>query len=241
MINVGQGDGLLVISPDGFTMMVDAGDEPTYNHIDDYLQEEGVSQLDYTLVSHQHADHMGAMDLVLRDHLEIGVAYDGGGFASTQAYRDYITAASDRRQTVEVGNRLDLGPQLEVQVLHADVGDRDNENNNSVVVRLTYGSFHLLLGGDCESELCESAFDPGPIDVYKVHHHGSSDSSSQRLLDQMQPSDALISVGLGNDYGHPSGSTLSKLSEMGIHTWRTDEVGDVVVRADGSGFTVAPH
>lgn len=239
VLDVDQGDGLLVISPDGFTMLVDAGDEDTHLALERRLLAVGATGLDFTLVSHQHADQMGAMDLVLTEHPEVGIARDGGGTADTSAYDEYVLAAGHRRRAVLAGDTLDLGPASAVDVLHSDIGDGGNENNNSVVVRLTYGGVRMLLGGDCEAEVCEAAFDPGPIDIYKVHHHGSSDSTSQRIVARMAPSLALISVGLDNDYGLPDESTLSRLSAAGAEIRRTDEEGNIVVVTDGEGWDVS--
>ncbi len=238
VIDVGQGDGALLVSPDGFTLLMDAGEESAYESIRQLLDSEGIPGLDYTLVSHQHSDHMGAMDLVLRDHPEVGVAFDGGGRADTDAFRDYRAAAGDRRTTVVTGDELDVGPAMLVSVLHASIGDRDNENNNSVVVRLSHGEVSALVGGDCEFPSCERAIAPGPTDIYKVHHHGSSDSTSPLLLAQLVPSVAIISAGEGNDYGHPDFSTLQELDQAGVEIWRTDHSGTVTVRGDGSTFTV---
>jgi len=239
VMDVWQGDGVLVVSPDGFTMLVDAGDEDDYWGIKEHFRDQGIAGLDYTLVSHQHADHMGAMDWALEDHPEAGLAFDGGGRADSNAFSDYRAMAADKRTTVRVGDLLDMGPAITVEVLHADIGDRDNENNNSVVIRITHGEVTALLGGDCESAVCESSFDPGPIDIYKVHHHGSVDSSAPWFLDQMSPSVALISCGEGNDYGHPDGPTLRRLQDAGAEVWRTDEVGHIVARSDGSAFTIS--
>jgi competence protein ComEC len=141
---------------------------------------------------------------------------------------------------VEVGQHFDLGPSVDVEVLHADVGDDDSENNNSVVLRVTYGAVRLLLGGDCESDDCEASFDAGPIDVYKVHHHGSQSSSSPEFLRSMAPTLALISAGEDNDYGHPDDDTLDALDEAGAEVWRTDEVGTIRVDVDGVGYSLAP-
>lgn len=179
------------------------------------------------------------MDLALEDHPEVGVAWDHGGPAATQSFDDYVAAAGDRRTTVRAGQALDLGPSTRVEVLHADIGDGENENNNSIVLRVTYGDVRLLLGGDCEALVCEAAFDPGPIDVYKVHHHGSEDSSGLALVDAMQPSVALISAGEDNDYGHPDWPTLRALEEAGAEIWRTDESGSLRVDVDGTGWTVS--
>lgn len=238
MIDVWQGDGLLVISPDGFAMMVDAGDWDQADAVKNYLSSQGVTALNYTVASHMHSDHIGSLDDVLHYHPEISVAFDNGGSYDSGSYDSYVREAGDRRHTLQTGDTIDLGPSMEVDVLHAGQNDMDNENNNSIVLRLRYNNINVLLGGDCESEYCESTFDPGPIDIYKVHHHGSSDSSSTRLLDEMQPRTALISVGQGNDYGHPTSSTLSHLEDVGARVWRTDLEGDVVVRSDGQSWTV---
>ncbi|GDX83209.1 hypothetical protein LBMAG42_50200 [Deltaproteobacteria bacterium] len=238
MIDVWQGDGLLITSPAGFTMLVDAGDESAYPGVRRWLLDHAPGGVDYTLVSHQHADHMGAMDRVLQDHPEVGLAWDGGGVATSDSYDDYVLAAGNRRTTIVAGQTLDLGPDLLVEVLHSDVGSTENENYNSVVIKLTYGSVRTLMGGDCETEGCERYFDAGGVDIYKVHHHGSSDSSGGRILVDMQPRLALISAGEGNDYGHPDKVTLDTLDQVGADVWRTDEDGSVRVAIDGATWLV---
>lgn len=238
-VDVGQGDGALLVSPAGFTLLLDAGDEAQFGNVRRLLRDEGIAGLDYTLVSHQHADHMGAMDLALAEHPEVGVAFDGGGRADSDAFRDYRAAAGDRRRTVVAGDEIDVGAGMTVTVLHGDVGDRENENNNSVVVRVVHGEVSALVGGDCEFPTCERGFTVDPTDVYKVHHHGSSDSSSGWLLGQLTPSVAVISCGEGNDYGHPHASVLRALAEAGVEVWRTDLSGTVTVRSDGATYAVS--
>ncbi len=238
-VDVWQGDGALLVSPGGFTMLVDAGDEAQFGNVRRLLRDQGIVGIDYTLVSHQHADHMGAMDVALAEHPEAGLAFDGGGRAESDAFRDYLEAAGDRRTTVVVGDTIDLGAGMEAAVLHADVGDRDNENNNSVVLRLEHGDVSALVGGDCEFPTCERGFDPGPTTIYKVHHHGSSDSSSGWLLSRMTPSLAVISSGEGNDYGHPHASVLRALADAGVEVWRTDLSGTVTVDSDGRTYAVS--
>ena len=238
MIDVWQGDGFLITSPAGFTMLVDAGDESVYPDVRRWIAKRAPGGLDYTLVSHQHADHMGGMDRVLLNHPEVGLAWDGGGTATTQSFDDLVAAAGDRRTPIVAGQTLDLGDDLLVEVLHSDVGSTENENYNSVVIKLTYGSVRVLMGGDCESEGCERYFDAGEVDIYKVHHHGSSDSSMDRMLGSMAVKVALISAGTGNDYGHPDRSTLAALESAGAEVWRTDEDGSVRVGIDGTTWTV---
>ena len=236
-MDVGQGDGILIVSPDGFSMLVDSGDESQAGAVAAYLASISLPGLDYTLVSHMHADHMGAMDLVLVDHPETVACFDHGAAFTTNEFDEYVAAAGARRTEVIAGSSIDLGPSVTVDVLHADVDDTSNENLNSVVFRVNHGDLAFLLGGDCESP-CEAGFNPGKIEVYKVHHHGSADSSSDGLLSQMDPYTAVISVGAGNSFGHPTAEALDRLDAHQADIYRTDLDGDIVVRSDGVGYTV---
>ncbi len=237
MIDVGQGDGLLVISPDGFVMLVDGGGSGHDDEIDAFLASLGLDEIDYTLTSHMHEDHLGSTDEILALHPEIVACFDHGGSYSTTAYLEYDAAAAGLRVPLVAGDTIDLGPSLQAEVLHAHSAAQ-NENLNSVVLRLEYGDVRVLLGGDCETSGCEDQFDPGPIDVYKVHHHGSLDSSGAPLLSAMMPEVALIPVGAGNAYGHPSSETLSRLNAVGAAVFRTDQDADISVVSDGTGVEV---
>ena len=237
LIDVGQGDAILVISPDGFAMLLDAGDEGQAPTVLGYLDSQGLTGLDYTLVSHMHDDHLGSMDDVLDAHSEVVASFDHGGDYTTASYQGYDAAAAERRGARVEGDRVDLGPSVEAEVIHAH-RDGDNENDNSVVLRITYGGVRVLLGGDCETDGCETRFDPGPIDVYKVHHHGSGTATSGVLLGQMSATTALISVGADNPFGHPAQSTLDRLDSYGIVVHRTDLAGDIVVVSDGKTYSV---
>jgi len=237
MIDVWQGDSILVVSPDGFVMLVDAGKDAQAAAVTSYLQYVGVEALDYTLVSHMHEDHLGAMDDVLGQHPEVVARFDHGHDYTTTAYDNYVQAAGECRTALGLGDEIDLGPSVLADVLHAYTGS-GNENLNSLVLRIVYGDVAVLLGGDCETFGCELQFDPGPIDVYKVHHHGSNDSSADPFLDPMGAGVALIPVGEGNPYGHPHGETLQRLYDNGFDVYRTDLDGDIQVRSDGQTVEV---
>lgn len=237
MMDVGQGDGLVVVSPDGFVMLVDAGNDGNQTTINNYLASIGVTSVDYATVSHMHADHLGSMDHLLNAYPEIVASFDNGNTAGTIQYSEYSSAAGARRVTVNPGDTIDMGPSVQVDVLHADA-NASGENDNSVVLRITHGSQTFLLGGDCESG-CESGFDPGQIDVYKAHHHGSRTSSSDLLLSRMAPTDtAIVSMSAGNSYGHPHQEAMDRLTSYGIAIYRTDLDGPLAVYSDGVSHAV---
>jgi beta-lactamase superfamily II metal-dependent hydrolase len=237
LVDVGQGDALLVISPSGFVLLVDAGPSSACDDLAWYLESHGIAAIDYTLVSHQHSDHNANMDDEILAHPEVVACFDNGGDFDTSYDWDYEDAAGARRVPLALGDTIDLGPQVRAEVLHSDVG-AGNENLNSVVLLLEYGEFRMLLGGDCE-EPCEATVETDPVDVYKVHHHGSDDSSSLAFLERIAPLVGFIPVGADNDYGHPAASTLRKLEALGVAVYRTDEDGDVLLTSDGEGFSVA--
>ena len=234
VVDVGQGDAIVVVSPDGFVMLVDAGPSSACDELYWHLDTHGIHGIDYTLLSHQHTDHHGSMDAVLADHPEVVAAFDNNGAFPDASDVTYRVAAVGRRVPLFAGRFIDMGPQMSIEVLHADEGS-SNENDNSVVLLLSYDDVSVLLGGDCEGP-CEASFDPGPVDVYKVHHHGASDSSSDALLQSMEPLAALISVGEGNRYDHPDSSTLRALEDVGADLYRTDLDGDILLESDGTSF-----
>jgi len=109
-----------------------------------------------------------------------------------------------------------------------------DENANSLVLRVDYGADAALLGGDCVTEGCEDAFDPGAIGLYEVHHHGGDDASSEALLAQMEPDQAMIPAD-----GPPDPAVLARLAAHGGEVFRTDLDGAIHAESEGLGFTVA--
>jgi competence protein ComEC len=142
---------------------------------------------------------------------------------------------------------LDFGDGVRAEVLHPPLprlaGTEEDINNNSVVLRLTYGSSSVLLAGDAGCEAEQAIIASGAdirSDVLKVAHHGSRSASGDAWLDAVQPRVAVISVGRGNSFGHPSRIVLDRLSRRHVTVYRTDRNGAVVVRLSPESFRVDP-
>jgi competence protein ComEC len=245
MIDVGQGDAIALRTPAGRWLLFDAGRDWTGGDagratVIPYLRRRGGEVVLFVL-SHPHADHVGGGASVITA-LHPTTYWDGAYAGTSSPYRASLIAARDHHvawSRVHPGDSL-LVDGVRLRVLAPDsawmVGLRD-PNAGSVVVRAEYGGVRLLLMGDAEKgeeERLVAAYGSElHADVLKVGHHGSSTSSTPDFLALVHPRVALISVGAGNMYGHPSASVLRALTAIGAAVLRTDLEGSIVCRTDG--------
>jgi len=234
VLDVGQGDSILLDPSDGGPVLVDGG--PPGGDLGEHLEREGVSSLAAAVVTHDQSDHVGGIDEVLYDRFPVHRLVYG------QPAPDFLRAA----RTVNVPTaKVAAGSGLRSGSLHLDVmwpspgalASRPTDPNEDALVLLArWRSFSMLLTADAEAETVP--VDPGPVDVLKVAHHGSDDSGLDALLDRTGPRLAVISVGAGNPYGHPTAQTLATLAEHGVPTLRTDASGDVTIDVSAGGWSV---
>ena len=236
-IDVGQGDSIFLRSPNGKTMLVDAGTPDSFESIQNVLSEEGVTKLDVVVMTHPHSDHMGSMKKVI-DNYDIGTFYMPDAVNTTSSFDRMLSALEKKKVKTKViwgsaKTTINWDGDVEVRVLSPIKGAdyQDNLNDMSVVIKVTYGETSLLLTGDAESYAEElmiaSEKELLQADVLKIGHHGSSTSSSQAFLDAVQPKAVVISLGKNNDYGHPHRETMQRLKKLGTEIYRTDELGTV--------------
>ena len=237
-LDVGQGDGILLETPQG-AMLIDAG--PPEARVDDQLRRMGLHTLAALVTTHAHRDHVGGGPSVLRrlrvgqviDPMQTGVGFDERELRRTARLRGVPLVPA------RVGKVYALG-QLRVRVLWPDrAGSRDEDPHvHGTVLLVSYGSTDLLLTGDSESTVTRS-LPLRQVEVLKVAHHGSSDKGFPELLATVRPRIAVISVGAHNDYDHPRADTLAALNDRGgLAVYRTDEHGRVVLESDGTSMTV---
>lgn len=238
MLDVGQGDGILLQTKAG-AVLVDEG--PPEAHVATQLRALGVRRLAALVVTHPHRDHLGGAAEVV-DSFPVGFVLDP--LEPTDSLDEAALQREARERGVRVvparvGERYDLG-ELHIRVLWPDgPGLRgEDPHEHGVVLLASYGHFDALLTGDSESPVT-LPLRPPEVELLKVAHHGSSDDGLGELLQLVRPKIALISVGEGNDYGHPAPSTMTVLTSYpGLAVYRTDEDGRITVESDGTTFSL---
>jgi competence protein ComEC len=237
-LDVGQGDAALLQVPQG-AVLVDEG--PPEAHVADQLRRLGVRRLAAVVLTHPQRDHVGGAAEVLNE-LPVDVVLDPAIPAANPEERGAREAAARHGIRVAItraGESFELG-RLRIRVLWPDgPGHRGEDPNQHAIVALaSYGSMDALLTADAESDVT-LPLRPPPVELLKVAHHGSADAGLNSLLQLLRPRLAVVSVGAGNDYGHPAPSTLAALESFpGLAMYRTDTDGRVTVESDGERFWV---
>jgi beta-lactamase superfamily II metal-dependent hydrolase len=268
-INVGQGDATLVISPTGKTLLFDAGPSAQGNKIRQIFNNNGLTTLDFFVVGHYHADHIGSIDELLATGITLTTAsYDRGGSFTTQSYTDYVNSVGTKRQTMTLGQIIDLGGGVTAEcvaidgrtqngnVSTLDSAGVDDENSHSIGLVIRYGTFDYfiasdLTGGgvsggatkpDVESKLAPYV---GDVDVLHVGHHGSRTSTNQFLVDTLKAEQSVVSFASNNTFGHPTQEVIDRLTNstrmINILFTQTSPVGTSAKTRVGGDITFSTN
>jgi len=242
-IDVGQGDSAL-IQYNGTTILIDAGEADEGPAIVTYLKHQEISDIDILIATHPHSDHIGGMQDVLKN-FNVRNVIDSGMPHTTTTYQKFLETIDHTTipyTTVRPGDSFSPAPGLTMLVLSAPDGSKDQDlNDGSIVLRVSYGRVNILFEGDAGTSTEELMIHSGlPLEsqILKVAHHGSPHGTGSEFLKRVRPEAAIISVGAGNDYGHPAEATLLRLEDSGALIFRTDTDGSIVVRTDGMTFSV---
>lgn len=229
-LDVGQGN-CVIAESNGHYMLIDGGNSDHSSFVVSYLRNLGITTLDYVVISHYDADHLSGIIGVLNNY-NVTKVISPDYESDTKTYNSYVSIMDEKNYTAihpSIGDNFNLG-NASFQIVAPTKYTYEDENNNSVGIRLTDGSHSFLILGDAESESESDLINDGidlSCDVYMVSHHGSSSSSTNALLDLIHPSIAVISVG-HNDYGHPTEQSLKRLRSHNISILRTDQDGTII-------------
>jgi competence protein ComEC len=245
-VDVGQGDSIFIVAPDGATMLIDAGGpvggvteaadatsrfDVGEEVVSPYLWSRRFRRIDIFALTHAHSDHMGGMPAILRNFRprELWVSID----PDSQSYRALLAEARDLGVTVRhfyAGDHMDWNG-TQISILSPEAGYTNPGqpvNDDSLVMRMQYGRSSVLLEGDAEAASERAMLASGrvaPVTLLKVGHHGSRTSTTQEFLNAAAPKDAVISVGRGNTFGHPRFEVIDRIAEARTKLYRTDEFG----------------
>ncbi len=240
-LDVGQGDCCWLHLPNGDDVLVDGGKPQVGPTVVAYLQQHGVADVDFMVATHGDSDHIGGLLDVLQA-MPVGTAWLDSQTCTTGTCLDLYREFAEHgvvTATVRMGESYRWG-DVSVSVLNPSEPLYTDKNNNSIVLRVSYGSVDFLLTGDAESGAESRMMHSGlalDAEVLKVSHHGSDSASTAAFLAAVGPQAAVVSVG-PNSYGHPRPEVLQRLADVGAAVYRTDEEGTVTVTTDGVTWIV---
>jgi beta-lactamase superfamily II metal-dependent hydrolase len=247
-IDVGQGDSMLIIAPNGASMLIDGGEPSEGLKVVSYAKSLGITVFNTVVCTHPHSDHLGGLITVLQQMTVLQVL-DSGQVSATQTFKEYMNVIRQKNipfKVVKHGDAVNLDPSIQVEVLSPPpqyfTGTRSDPNANSIVLKVTYMQISFLFAADAEAET-EAYLNRFNIDcdVLKVPHHGSKYSSSPAFLQSVSPLIGVIEVGANNQYGHPHQETLVRYASVGAFIYRTDWHGTVIASTDGRSLVLSPE
>lgn len=244
-IDVGQGDSTLIITPDKKTVLIDGGGSDSFDVgkkvLLPYLLDRRILKIDYVLISHFDTDHATGVAQIL-GKIDVSSIILTRQLEENDIYRHILSIAKEKKIKliyVKEGDVLKIGG-IKISIIHPENKLMINNpmNNNSIVCKVEYNSFSMLLTGDIEMEAEELILRKNinlKADVLKVAHHGSKTSTTGEFLKAINPKVALIGVGKNNNFGHPSNEVIQRLKENGTRIYRTDENGEISITVNKKG------
>lgn len=235
--DVGQADSELIIADDK-VMLIDAGNAEDGVNLAKYIKALGVKKIDYLIGTHAHEDHIGGMEQIVKK-FDIGTIYMPDVSTTTRTYESLLDAISKKGlgiSTVNIGDTFSVGSGV-CTVMNVRNEEQADLNDTSICLHFVYGTNKFLFMGDASEDMEKDVTWP-EVDVLKVSHHGSETATSEDFLSQTKPKAAIISCGIGNQYGHPNADTLTRLENIGAKIYRTDEVGTILLTSNGSTYDI---
>ena len=237
MIDVGQGDSILVQTPTNKNILIDGGDEDSENIIISYLRQKRIKTIDIIIATHPDSDHIGSLDNIIKK-FNVNSIYMPEQSTDSEAYQNLINSCTDKNLSIQhlyKNDVLNIDNNINIYVLSPSY-IQEESNLNSIVFKLTFNDNSFLFMGDAEEENEKEilhSFKLNNINFIKIGHHGSNSSSSIEFIKKISPDIAAISCGYKNQYGHPHREVINNLKQNHVSIYRTDRIGDIVFYSDG--------
>ncbi|HBG6419699.1 TPA: MBL fold metallo-hydrolase [Clostridioides difficile] len=237
MIDVGQGDSILVQTPTNKNILIDGGDEDSENIIISYLRQKRIKTIDIIITTHPDSDHIGSLDNIIKK-FNVNSIYMPEQSTDSEAYQNLINSCTDKNLSIQhlyKNDVLNIDNNINIYVLSPSY-IQEESNLNSIVFKLTFNDNSFLFMGDAEEENEKEilhSFKLNNINFIKIGHHGSNSSSSLEFIKKISPDIAAISCGYKNQYGHPHREVINNLKQNHVSIYRTDRIGDIVFYSDG--------
>ncbi len=238
--DVGQGDCQFLEFPDGTTMLIDAGPTDAGEGVVQKIKELGHDSIDILVASHPDSDHIGGLRYPLRE-MKVGEVWAPDASKDTYAYEKFLKAVDGQGLTInkaESDTTIREGEGYSIEFLGPDMSrQRDDLDSNSfsTIIRVQFGDTSFLFTGDAYKDQIDRA-EEDYVDVLKVAHHGSYSGTDEKLIEQIQPSIAIIQYAEDNPYGYPHDEVRAALE--GVPTYGNAENGDITVTSDGWSLDV---
>lgn len=241
-INVGQGESIYIEFPNGDDVLIDAGKSNQGSTVVNYLKgQENNIDLEYLIATHPDADHVGGMKDVFNNLNVRNFIYPKDAPHTTQTWKNVLSLANTEGCKIidgVPGTMFNIGG-VTMKFIHSSTDFSDN-NDDSIVTYLDYNNTEFLFTGDIEETAEKDMVSKGlvpDVDFMTVPHHGSKGSSTSEFLSKAKPEHAIVSVG-DNSYGHPTSDALSRYRSIGAKVYRTDQLGNIVIKTNGNTSTI---
>lgn len=241
LIDVGQGDSILIKTPNNKVILIDGGPPKAGKKVVNYLKKKQIDTIDLIIATHPHIDHIGGLPHVMNE-IKVKQILDTGKLHTTLTYAKYISQIRKQKIPMKIAKQnqlIHLDPSLNIQILNAYERPKNN-NQSSIALKIRYKNIDFLFLSDIEEDQEKYLAETYHIeaDFVKVAHHGSKTSSSLEFIQQVNPKVALLTYSKKNKYGHPVKQVIDNLNTTDAHIYSTAVFGDVVIHTNGKGYLI---
>jgi len=242
-IDVGEGDCILIQTPNNKNILVDTGNLSVGYKVKQYLNSKNISLLECIIVTHMHPDHMGGIFNILPEYRTNTVYYNGFRPKNNEFFFELVNLTKELNipmKKLSAGNKLFFG-KVKTEVLSPMEPLSGDINGDSIVLKVTLDKVSFLLTSDLNINGEKRLIDAGcnlKSDVFKIGHHGAEDASSEDFLDMVKTKIAILSVGKNNRYGYPSDAVIKRFKTKEIPLYRTDVDGTIIIQTDGNIISI---